>query len=217
MNTNDYNNGQTIFYCSFLFAELPSQLIGKKLGPDTWIPIQMCLWSIVAGSQAALTNRTSFYICRALLGLFEGGFIPDTILYLSFFYKNDELPRRLSWFWTSYQGTQIIGAFLAFGILHLRNNAGLYGWKWLFLIEALISFSIGVFTFLYLPASPTQTKRKGFRGILRPKQGWFTEREEVIMVTRILRDDPGKSTMHNRQILDWKLFKEALSDYDMWP
>jgi hypothetical protein len=51
--------------------------------------------------------------------------------------------------------------------------------------------------FLYLPPSPTQTKSTGIKGILRGKNGWFTEREEVVMVTRILRDDPGKSTMHN--------------------
>lgn len=208
----------TIFYCSFLFAELPSQLISKKLGPDVWIPIQMVSWSIVAASQAALTGRTSFYICRSLLGLIEGGFIPDTILYLSYFYKNSELPKRLSWFWTSYQFTQIVGAFLAYGILHLRGQGSLHqGWRYLFAIEGSFTGLIGIWTWLYLPASPTQTARTGLKGLLRPKKGWFTDHEETIMVTRILRDDPGKSSMHNRQGLSWTLFKKALTDYDLWP
>lgn len=218
LTTQDYNNGQTIFFCSFLFAELPSQLISKKLGPDVWIPIQMVSWSIVAASQAALTGRTGFYICRSLLGLIEGGFIPDTILYLSYFYKNAELPKRLSWFWTSYQSTQVVGAFLAYGILHLRGHGSLQqGWRYLFAIEGTFTGLIGIWTWLYLPASPTQTARRGFKGLLRPKSGWFTEREETIMVTRILRDDPGKATMHNRQGLSLSLFKKALTDYDLWP
>ena len=207
----------TIFYCSFLFAELPSQLISKKLGPDTWIPIQMIAWSIVAASQAALTGETSFYICRFLLGLLEGGFIPDAVLYLAYFHPSTELPKRLSWFWTADEATFILGAFLAYGILHLDGKAGIEGWRYLFLIEGLLTGLMGVFTWLYLPASPTQTSRHGIKGLLRPKQGWFDEREEVIMVTRILRDDPGKSTMHNRQGLTWTLIKDALLDYDLWP
>ncbi|KAL9083091.1 MAG: hypothetical protein Q9165_008670 [Trypethelium subeluteriae] len=212
INTNDYNTGQTIFYLTFLFAELPSQLISKKLGPDRWIPIQMVSWSIVASCQAFLKNRSSFFATRAILGLIEGGFIPDNILYLSYWYKSKELPVRLSWFWVSYQSTSIISAFLAYGILHLRGYHNMAGWRWLFALEGTLTGLIGIASYFYLPPSPTQTK-SWFRG----KNGWFNEREEKIMVNRILRDDPSKGDMHNRQAVTPVLFWHAISDYHMWP
>lgn len=212
LNTNQYNYGMTIFYLCFLSAELPSQLISKKLGPDNWIPIQMICWSIVAICQCRLSGEKSFYATRALLGLIEGGFIPDVILYLTYFYKSAELPIRLSFFWGSYIMTHVVAAFLAFGILRMRGISNWEGWRWLFALEGGLTILIGVFAWFYLPPSPTQTASK-FRG----EDGWFTEREEIIMVNRILRDDPGKGDMHNRQGLSFKLLWEAFTDYDMWP
>ncbi|KND02532.1 uncharacterized protein SPPG_09076 [Spizellomyces punctatus DAOM BR117] len=212
LTTNDFNYGQTIFFLSFLSAELPSQLVSKKLGPDNWIPIQMVLWSAVAISQAWLTGRTTFFITRALLGILEGGFIPDVVLYLTYFYKSNELPIRLSWFWTAYTLTNVVSAFMAFGILHLRGVNGWEGWRWLFSLEGALTVILGIVAFFYLPPSPTQTASK-FRG----KDGWFSEREEVIMVTRILRDDPSKGDMHNRQPLTPRKLFKALTDWDMLP
>jgi MFS family permease len=102
-------------------------MISKRLGPDNWIPVQMVSWSIVACFQSKITGRSTFYLTRALLGLIEGGFIPDVILYLSYFYKSKELPIRLGFFWGAYILTSIVSAFLAFGILHLRQVTGWAG------------------------------------------------------------------------------------------
>ena len=104
----------------------------------------MVSWSIVAICQARMTGRATFYLFRCLLGLIEGGFIPDVILYLSYFYKSKELPIRLSFFWGSYAMTHIISAFLAFGILRLRGHSGWAGWQWLFAIEGALTAVIGV-------------------------------------------------------------------------
>ncbi|KXJ85760.1 major facilitator superfamily domain-containing protein [Microdochium bolleyi] len=206
MNTNDYNLGNTVFRLAFLCAELPSQLISKKLGPDRWIPTIMILWSIVAASQFWLNGRASFLVCRALLGMLQGGFIPD-----SYFFKGTELPFRLALFWTVLRVVDVIAPILAFGILRMRGVLGYEGWRWLFLLEGLFTLLIGIWSWFMMAASPTQTKTWH-----RPK-GWFTEREEVIMVNRILRDDPSKGDMHNRQAVDLKLLWKSITDFDLWP
>jgi hypothetical protein len=46
MNSNDFNYGQTIFFLSFLVAELPSQLISKR-----YVCLHWCLqwWQLLVG------------------------------------------------------------------------------------------------------------------------------------------------------------------------
>jgi MFS family permease len=91
-----------------------------------------------------------------------------------------ELTIRLSFFWAGTTLTSIVGSLMASGILEITGH-GWKGWQYLFVIEGVLTLAFGVFALFYLPPSPTQTGSR-FRG----KSGWFTKREETIMVTRVL-------------------------------
>ena len=97
-----------------------------------------------------MTDRTSFYLTRAFIGLCEGGFIPGTILFATYFYKSKELSVRLACFWSTLNVARVISALLAAGILNMRGVGGKPGWFWLFLIEGLLTFLIG---FIVSPTS----------------------------------------------------------------
>lgn len=211
LNTDDYNLANTVNLICFLSAELPSQLISKKLGADVWIPMQMCIWLIVSLAQFWLSGKASFVVCRGLIGLFEGGFICDMTLWMSYFYTKSEIPLRISLFYISNFSTVILSALLAAGLLEILTPSVPEGWRWLFLIEGIITLIIGIFSFFLMPASVVHTKT-WYR-----KKGWYTEREEKILVNKVLRDDPSKGDMNNRQPVGFKELAKAFFDIDMLP
>jgi hypothetical protein len=133
------------------------------------------------------------------------------VLWLSYFYTSRELPIRLSFFWTALSITTIVTSLLAFAIFHLHGVNGIAGWRWLFLLEGLITLLLGFASFFLMPASAVQTKTW-----FRPN-GWFNDRELTIVVNRVLRDDPRKGDMHNRQAITPRRLWSAMKDYDLWP
>lgn len=83
------------------------------------------------------------------------------------------VPIRLAWFWVSNYMATLVGAFLATGILQLRHVTGKAGWRYLFLIEGVLTLLVGFASFFMMPPGPTQTKTW-----YRPN-GWFNERYAI--------------------------------------
>ncbi|CUS25203.1 LAQU0S35e00122g1_1 [Lachancea quebecensis] len=212
LTTNDYNTANTINLVCFLASELPSQLISKKIGADVWIPLQICLWSFVSISQAAIRSKAGFFVTRALLGAMQGGFICDVCLWMSYFFTSKELPFRLSIFYIANPMTSVWCSLLSFGLLKIKTGGLMeQSWRWLFLIEGVFTLLVGVASFFKMPPSPAQTK-SWYR-----RKGWYTDREEKIVVNRVLRDDPTKGDMHNRQAVKPRELLKTLLDYDLLP
>ena len=210
LTSNDYNNGTTIQLLAFLTAEFPVQILTKRFGFRRVLPILMMAWSTVSWAQCFMTNRTGFYITRALIGACEGGFIPGVILFATYFYKSRELATRLAVFWSTLNIARVISNLLAAGILQMRGTGGRPGWFFLFLIEGLLTFVLGLISYFYLPQSAVNTKS------VLCRRSWYNEREEGIMVNRLLRDDPAKGITAIKEPATIQDIKEAWMDKSMW-
>lgn len=84
-----------------------------------------------------------------------------------------------------------------------------------FLLEGLICVVVGIISFFVMPASVTEPALAFKRADGSNK--WWTEEEEKILVNRILRDDPTKGDMNNRQAVDLKGIWSAIINIDLWP
>jgi MFS family permease len=93
----------------------------------------------------------SFVAVRALLGCAEGGLLPGMVLYLSQFYKRTELALRIGIFYTAASLSGAFGGLLARGLSAIGLRGELDGWRWIFIIEGLITALCGVLSVFALP------------------------------------------------------------------
>ncbi|KAF9197188.1 hypothetical protein BGZ49_002524 [Haplosporangium sp. Z 27] len=170
----------------------------------------MFLWGLATASQVWLHDKVSFLICRAFVGMFEAGYIPGIAIYLTTYYKREEMALRLSIFWSTLAIANSAAGVMAYFILQMRGIAGLAGWKWLFLIDGLATALIGALSFFILPEGPTATK-----GYLR-FSGYLTERQEYIAITRLIRDDSSKVDSSKKVVSKEEVWR-AVTSPRVWP
>lgn len=74
---------------------------------------------------------------------------------------------------------------------------------------------VGLISFFVMPASITEPAM-GFKRSDGSNK-WWSEEEEKILVNRILRDDPTKGDLNNREGIDLKGVLDAFTNVDLWP
>ncbi|CAM0143244.1 hypothetical protein VKS41_008713 [Umbelopsis sp. WA50703] len=203
------NTATLIYAIVFTLFTIPTNVIVKRVGAHIWIPFIMTAWGIVTWAHVFVKDFTGYLIVRLFIAATEAGFIPACLTYLTGFYKTNELATRLAWYWGIQSFASAFSGLLSFVIFRLAGVAGLEGWKWLFLIDGILTNVVAVISFFYLPANLTKTDRSIFG-----KKSWFNERETQIAVTRIIRDDLTKNDQY--KAVTWEDFKMAALDTKLW-
>jgi MFS family permease len=78
------------------------------------------------------------------MGIFESGMYPALAITLTTFYTPREQGVRFSYLYLSVGLSGAFGGLFAYGLLQLDGRAGLAGWRWLFIVEGILSVGIAV-------------------------------------------------------------------------
>lgn len=143
-----------ITFIPYILVEIPSNFLLKKIGPRWMLPGLCIAWGVVTTLESLMQNYAGFIACRFFIGLFEGGLFPGYVLILAEFYRRHEIQKRIS---ALYGAAAIAGAFgglLAAAIQKMDGIANLAGWRWIFLLEGLITVCWGFATLWIMPSSP---------------------------------------------------------------
>jgi sugar phosphate permease len=79
-----YGIGAGIFFLGYVLFEVPSNLLLPRLGARKTISRILLLWGITSASMLFVHDVRMFYGLRFLLGVFEAGFAPGMIFYLTY-------------------------------------------------------------------------------------------------------------------------------------
>ncbi|KAJ9642369.1 High-affinity nicotinic acid transporter [Coniosporium apollinis] len=176
---NRYNVALLIFFVPYILFEIPSNILLKKLRPHVWLSLCMFGFGIVTLAQGFVTNYASILVTRFLLGLFETGMFPGCFYLIGMWYQRREAQKRYTFFFSSTTLAGAFGGLLASGIGKMDGVAGYAGWRWIFILEGLLTVVVSFAFFFLLPDFPEDAK-------------WLTPSEREYVKAR-LRVDQGRS------------------------
>jgi ACS family tartrate transporter-like MFS transporter len=194
-----YGVGAGIFFWGYLFFEVPSNLIMEKVGARLWLSRIMLTWSIISGATAFVTGPHSFYVVRFLLGLAEAGFYPGILLYFTYWFPSATRARILAIFCAGIPCSNIIGAPLSVWLLGLSAK-GLHGWQWMYLLEAIPTFGLGLLALKWLPDNPA-------------KADWLTPHERQVVLARLAQDERPQVHDFGEMLADWRVWALIIPDF----
>lgn len=77
---------------------------------------------------------------------------------MGMWYKRNEAQKRFSFFFNSTTLAGAFGGLLAYGLGHMDGLRGYRGWRWMFIIEGILTAVVAIAWFFLLPAFPEDVK-----------------------------------------------------------
>ncbi|TAQ84640.1 hypothetical protein B7494_g7037 [Chlorociboria aeruginascens] len=183
LHMNAKNNAYTIislvFFIPYALFQPPATVLIRKIGPRRFLSVIVLCWGAVMIGFGFCHSWQTMAVLRVILGILEAGFYPGCVYLLSTWYPRFELQKRNAVFYLIGSCASALGGILAYGLMQLSGRAGLSGWRWIFIIEGVLTCVLGIFSYFAIVDFPE----------ISPKSWHFLSQKEAdFIVARIEHD-----------------------------
>ncbi|KAI0078179.1 MFS general substrate transporter [Panus rudis PR-1116 ss-1] len=199
LTSNQYNLALSIFFFGYVIYETPSNILLKKISPRFYIPAMAVIWGVLCTLFAVVHNSAGLVALRFWLGFAEAGCLPGIIYWIGCWYPRSMQGRKFALLYCTVSLTGAFGGLLATAIHSLDGAHGIAGWRWIFIVEGVITCGIGLIAFMIMSAYPvTAHWLKG------------SQREIVLLTNEADRALKAKESFSRAQIrsafTDWRTY-----------
>jgi MFS family permease len=201
MNKNELNMIDVAWTCGYVIGQVPSQIILTKVRPSIWIPSCELVWTMLTFCLAAVTTSNHVIAIRFFVGLLESIFYPAAHMILGSWYKPSELAKRACIFHASSAAASMFSGYLQAGVYKGMNGLhGLPGWKWLFIMDGIISLVVAIAGLWLIPDLPENSR------------AFYLSKDQIALAVKRM-DDVGRAP---RSKLGWSAFKRIFGRWHVY-
>lgn len=202
-----YNLIVLVFFIPYVLFQPLATVIIRKTGPRRFLTGITILWGVCMIGFGFVQRWDQMLGLRVILGVFEAGYFPGCVYLLSTWYTRYELQQRNAVFFIIGSMASALSGIAAYGIIQMGGLGHLSGWRWIFIMEGLITCLCGGLGSILIVDFPEQASTSFH---------FLTAQESSFIVSRIEadRDDavitPFNLSSYLRNALDPKIWAFAL-------
>lgn len=190
------NIALVIFFVPYILFEVPSNVLMKRFSPHVWLAICTFGFGIVMIGQGFVMNFSGLIATRFFLGFFEAGILPGSLYLISFWYEREQSQKRFTIYFCAIMVASAFGGLLATGIAEMDGTHGKSNWRWVFILEGIITSLVALAAYFFISDFPSKAK-------------WLTETERKFILSRTEEHKTADMRITRKDLVHY--FKEPTS------
>jgi MFS family permease len=179
LDGNRYSVAIFIFTIASIAFQLPATVAVRFFGPRIWFSFITCSFGLITMCTAFIHSWREMIALRVLLGMAMSGIYPGLSYLISVYYLREEQQTRYAFLQSGQVIVLATGNIVNFGLNQLDGRGGLAGWRYMYLVQGLVTIVLGCITYFWIVDFPEQAHNSFY---------FLTEEEQKLAVSRIQLD-----------------------------